>query len=559
MQTLDTAIPSSANNVISYLAAHARLRHDKPALLWLAPSAASPDEPASLPAHQSITFGTLADRVSCIAGHLRSLGIAPGDRVIIFLPMSMELYAAMFSVLQVGAVAVFLDSWARRDHLGICAERIRPKAMVSFETAFKFCRVYPALARIPINIVAGSHREKYTADLSRLMASGGQNPIEPVTADAAALITFTTGSSGTPKGAVRTHRFLTAQHRALDRCIPYAETDVDLPTFPIFSLNNIAAGVTTILPAINQRSPSAGDAQILAAQITAGAATCCTFSPSLFTGVAAYCTRTGIELSGLRRVVTGGAPVGATAISRFKAIAPGATIAILYGSTEVEPIAHIEAGELLTATTEGEGVNVGRISAELDYKFIRIQRECLELGNRGWEEWEVSAGEIGELIVSGAHVCGEYFNDPAAFRRSKIKEPTGKIWHRTGDLGMLDLDGNLWLSGRVHNAFRRAGRYLFPVRAELIMQELDFVRQAALLGLPDSELGNKACAVISLREGLAGASREGYRRVVRALLADRGIPVDEVIIMDAIPMDPRHHSKVEYASLRALICDGHPN
>ena len=132
-----------------------------------------------------------------------------------------------------------------------------------------------------------------------------------------ALVTFTTGSSGPPKGADRTHGFLAAQHRALDACLPYTDADIDLPVFPIFSLNNIAAAVTTVLPAVNLAKPAESDGAVLAAQIQATGATCCTLSPSLLRGVSDFAASREIRLDGLRRAATGGAPITSDDVAAF--------------------------------------------------------------------------------------------------------------------------------------------------------------------------------------------------------------------------------------------------
>ena len=179
-------------------------------------------------------------------------------------------------------------------------------------------------------------------------------PVAPVEKEHTALITFTTGSSGTPKGADRTHRFLAAQHYALNRHLPYVEGDVDLPVFPIFSLNNLAAGVNTVIPAIDVGTPSDRDSLILMAQMKSQNVTCVTLSPGLLNGLSKYCLDNKITLPGLRRIITGGAPVSRDDTKRIKSVCPNAEILILYGSTEVEPMGHISASEMLNLKTRAD-------------------------------------------------------------------------------------------------------------------------------------------------------------------------------------------------------------
>lgn len=541
------------NNVISFLDKHAQLFPGKVALQWVIRKIIQAWDGTSNLSHESITYKDLVGKINAVSGGLKKIGIGKGDRVIIFVPLSVELYVTMFAVQRLGAIAVFLDSWARKDHLGVCAQVVAPKAMISFEKAFQLCAAVPELANIQVKVVVGPHEMNYISDLESLLKSPRQADIEPVESNDTALITFTTGSSGVPKGANRTHKFLAAQHRALDKEIPYQEDDRDLPVFPIFSLNNLAGGVTTILPAIDLAAPSDKDAAIIINQFFSANITCCTVSPSIFVNIAEYCRKNQIILKNLRRIVTGGAPVSKDNIKNFKAIAPTAEILVLYGSTEVEPIAHIEANEMLQDESEREGVNVGRISEDLDYKFIKISRKNVEISEKGWQEWEVEKGKAGELIVSGAHVCENYYNNLEAFKATKIKEATGKIWHRTGDVGILDERGRLWLVGRVHNTIVRENEYLFPVHSEILLKRLDFVRQAAFLGIEDVKLGEKAFAVFSLKEGFKPENIEKYVAAIRNILGENKIPVDEVKIVKEIPMDPRHHSKVEYSKLKEMI------
>jgi acyl-CoA synthetase (AMP-forming)/AMP-acid ligase II len=237
-------------------------------------------------------------------------------------------------------------------------------------------------------------------------------------------------------------------------------------------------------------------------------------------------------------------------VNALKAAAPTAELHILYGSTEVEPIAHLVATEMPPGSEDAEGVCVGRLAHGLDAKLLRLERGPVALGSRGWAECEASAGGFGELVVAGDHVCRDYYRSPEAFRAAKIIDAAGRVWHRTGDVCRFDAEGRLWVGGRVHNAISRAGETLLPVRPEFLMKRLPFVADAAYLGLPDAELGERAAAAFSLKPGAAPADPVDD---VRRSLAAAGVVCDEVVEVKAIPLDPRHHSKVEYARLREQI------
>lgn len=510
--------------------------------------------------HRSVTVAELDHLVAVLGAEFKKIGIKSGDKVIIFVPMSLALYASMFALQKIGAVAVFLDSWARRDQLGVSAKVADPTAIISLEQAFNYLATVPEIEEIKTKIVVGPHSNQYDYKLEDLMSGTETAPRQAVEQEHTALITFTTGSSGTPKGADRSHRFLCAQHYALNRHIPYEESDSDLPAFPIFSLNNLAAGVTTVIPAIDLGTPSDKDPLILIAQMKSQNVTCTTLSPSLMRNLSAYCLKEGIVLSFLKRIVTGGAPVSNDDVRQAKAIAPNAEVLVLYGSTEVEPMAHIEAEEMLANEKSDDsdwvdrGVMVGEMDEGLETRFLKIIDGPVEVSSE--EEFDslcVAEGSVGEIIVSGEHVCERYYNNDEAFKKSKIVDPQGRIWHRTGDLGYQE-NGKLWLVGRVHNAIRRADEYYFPVRSEIAMKKLDFVQKCAYLGLPDQDLHQRTAAVFSLKEDYKSeVDDRDFKQEILRIMDKNQIVVDDIILVDDIPMDPRHHSKVEYGVLREMI------
>jgi acyl-CoA synthetase (AMP-forming)/AMP-acid ligase II len=262
----------------------------------------------------------------------------------------------------------------------------------------------------------------------------------------------------------------------------------------------------------------------------------------------------------LRRVATGGAPISRDNLVDFTRIAPNADVWVLYGSTEAEPMAHIEAKEMIAFRSReaddsewvDDGVNVGRFVEEMRHRFIRIGvGEVSPTSAADWKDLEVGPGEVGELVVTGEHVCRDYYNNEEAFRRSKIVDESGTIWHRTGDLARLDDGGYLWVVGRVHNAIRRGGRCEFPVRAEVVLKKLRFVKLCAYVGLPSATLGEETCCAIVAHD--AAPDTPTMEAEVRRIMDKNGIVVDKVVFLSAIPMDPRHHSKVEYDLLREQI------
>ncbi|MBY0414648.1 MAG: AMP-binding protein, partial [Bdellovibrionales bacterium] len=276
METKDTRFgyfdgSNDLNNVASFLKDHKSKFPLRNILTWVNPEDVknwNGDINTPIP-HQSVKVAELDHLVAILSEEFKNQGIKFGDRVILFLPMSLYMYASMFALQKMGAIPTFLDSWARRDQMGVSAKVAAPAAMISADRAFTYLADVPEIAQIPIKIVAGAVTSSipYSARLEVLLLGKTPANTAAVEKEHTALITFTTGSSGTPKGADRSHRFLAAQHYALNRHLPYADGDKDLPVFPIFSLNNLAAGVETIIPAIDVGAPAPSDALVLYAQM----------------------------------------------------------------------------------------------------------------------------------------------------------------------------------------------------------------------------------------------------------------------------------------------------
>lgn len=564
---------SVKNNVINFLEKHVVEHGDKIALKWANSEALKnwTGDHNEFIKHDQINFRDLENKIAQFAQGLLKIGIEKGDRVIIFLPMSVDMYIAMFAVQRIGAIAVFLDSWARSHHLGASAECVQPKAMISFDMAFKLVDQVAEFKSMPIRILYGATlnptdiaSDKSTHKYAEIFQIE-RSPIAAVESEFTGLITFTTGSTGKPKGANRTHRFLVAQHFALTHAIPYTQVDIDMPAFPIFSLNSLATGVTTVLPAINLAEPAATDSALLASQIINGQVSCTTLSPSMLIGLAKYCAEKNIVLLGLRRVVTGGAPISKDDVRAFYKIAPQTDIWILYGSTEAEPMAHIEGRDMLREEFKQDpdlvenGVNVGEISEDIGYKFIRVINGPISLEATSWNQLEVAKGEVGEFICTGDHVCRDYYNNPDAFKSAKILDTENQVWHRTGDLAYIDKNKNLWIVGRVNNAVERQGKYYFPVQAEVLLKRFPYTERCAFLGLSvsDQHTDQKTCAVIQLKESALKENfnfKSAQEKIIK-IFDKNNIPLDYVKFVKSVPMDPRHHSKVEYAVLKKMLSD----
>jgi acyl-CoA synthetase (AMP-forming)/AMP-acid ligase II len=263
-------------------------------------------------------------------------------------------------------------------------------------------------------------------------------------------------------------------------------------------------------------------------------------------------------------LLTGGAPVGDDQLCRWRKTWPEARIEVVYGSTEAEPVAHIDADERLrrtAASPRAAGYLLGRPAECITWRVIRITKGPVQLGSDGWQPWLVEPGAPGELVVTGAHVGKNYFRNPTATAENKIVEPSGAVWHRMGDTVYADADGLLWLVGRVHSTIVRRGEFVHPQQLELAARSDDKrITHLAAVGLPDAALGESTAIVVHLPAVDAAATSADPQNTaddVLRRLHEAGHAVDRLIITrQSPPLDPRHNSKIDYPALRARLVEG---
>ncbi|HEX2188340.1 MAG TPA: AMP-binding protein [Longimicrobiaceae bacterium] len=524
--------PEGNPNVAAQLAERVALHPERTAIVEYSGGRAAP---------RRITFGGLAERVAGLGAGMREAGVGAGDRVLLFVPMSIDLYVALLATLHAGATAVFLDAWAGRERLDAAIAAARPKAFVGSPRAHLLRLASPAVRAIPLKWVAGRRwlrLERYERPPS--------GPPAAVAPDHPALVTFTTGSTGRPKGAARSHAFLWAQHRALAAHLRLAEEDVDMPTLPVFVLNNLASGTTSVVPDFDPRRPAEIDPAKIFRQMSRERVTTTSGSPAFYERLAGWCAQRGLRVPA-RALFTGGAPVYPP-LARLLADTVAGEAHVVYGSTEAEPVAGIEARAMLAAMRDGgEGICVGPPVPEVDLRIVRPHDGPIELGPGGWAEWDAAGGETGEVVVTGDHVLAGYLDALAADRENKVRDGA-RVWHRTGDAARVDTEGRLWLMGRVSQRVERAGETWWSTPAEVRALDTPGVRHAAYLGIPDLELGQRAVLCVETEGGRLGEAE-------RAALLERlaPIPVDELRVLARIPRDPRHASKTHMAALYRLL------
>jgi acyl-CoA synthetase (AMP-forming)/AMP-acid ligase II len=521
-------------NLAHILRAHAAARPGAPAILDTARGRS-----------RRTTFADLDRAAARAAGLLWRHGLRPGDAVLVFYPMSAELYAALLAIFRLRLTAMFLDPSAGREHIERCCALQRPRALIAGTKAHLLRLWSASLRAIPKKFVIGWP----VPGAVRWDACAWTPPrdaVEDCGPDTPALLTFTSGSTGQPKAAVRTHGFLREQHRVLADSLHLTPGDVDVATLPIVLLANLASGVTSVIPDADLRFPGAIDPGPVVAQIQAHAATSSVASPAFFECLARHCGARGVTLPTLRKLFTGGAPVFPRLLEQAQAMAPNAEVVAVYGSTEAEPIAHVARHNLRpedhAAMLGGRGLLAGVPVAAIQ---LRILRDQWGRPVGPWTAAEFSAqcqpaGQPGEIVVSGSHVLPGYLHGQGD-EETKFRVD-GTVWHRTGDAGYLDDAGRLWLLGRCAARIRDERGEVYPFAAETAVYQHAEVRRAALV----AHRGRRVLAVECYERGQSVA--------VETLKTElKWAQLDEVWLCDCVPVDKRHNAKIDYPALLALL------
>lgn len=460
------------------------------------------------PNNQSISFMDLRNKIGNFAGGLQQLGVKPGARVVILVPMSIELYVALLATLWIDATVMLIDPSAPLDSI---LPRFQPDVFIASGKAHLLRLRYASLRACTLQIATSwtilPHKRLHNIQATPPPINTPQHP---------ALLTFTTGTTGVPKAMARSHSFLLCQHHALKHHMNYTAKHVDLPTLPVFLLHSLAAGATCVLPNANLQRVDSVDPTLILAQITQHNIHSMSGSPAFFLPfIEKYATNT---ISGVRQIFTGGARVNAKIATGLCATFPDAEIYIVYGSTEAEPIAVCHVNSNLSLLCEGEskgiGALVGRPVPEIQI-WIRDQ----------------------EIVVTGNHVNQSYYQDSKSDAENKIHHE-GTIWHRTGDAGFMDDDGNLWLLGRMGDAVQG----IWPVTIESRAECVDFVRKAAFV-----EHRGAGLLVLELEKGHNPKTLSPTDKQTIANI----FPNTRFVAQ--IPVDPRHNSKIDRKQLQKIL------
>jgi malonyl-CoA/methylmalonyl-CoA synthetase len=459
-----------------------------------------------------LTFADLDAASRHMAAGLAVRGVRPGDRVAVGLPNSPELVIAVLAVLRSGAVLVPVNPACSADELahliGDCAASL---AITHEEQAN---RMHAAGLATPV--VTDLHRSIFKEEYKRESERMDRQPLD---AEDAALIVYTSGTTGLPKGVILSHRALLWNLSAIAQAWRRTESDRLLLALPCFHLHGLGLGIIGSLltgssVVLRSRFAAEETPELLARHAC-----------DVFFGVPTMYNRlvrlpeealTSADLSGMRLWVSGSAPLTPATHERFRQRF-GYALMDRYGTTETG---------FVLSTPYDEPRRPGTIGRPIPGVEVRLADA--ERADEG-RLVPVSDGETGELFVRGPSLFSGYWQRPEATREAFVEG-----FFRTGDLAIRDPDGMHRIVGRRSVDIIKSGGFkIGAVEIESCLQNHPAVAEVAVVGVPDADRGEAVVAVVTPVPG-ATLTADDLRAFAHEHLAPHKVPA-RVVFMEEIP------------------------
>lgn len=494
---------------------------------------ASAERDPDAPAWGRVRYGELVSRAARLAGTLREAGVGPGDRVVVALDGSVEYLVAYYGTLMAGAAVVPTGPDTRPASLG---HTLRHSGAVALVAAGGVLRHLAAVDPPPpaLRLVLASGRHDATvpegleqADLAMAERDGPELFDAGAGAGALASVSYTSGTTGAPKGVMLSHANLVANVRSIVAYLGLAPMDrvaMVLPYHYVYGtsvLNTHLAVGGSIVDAGSTVFPVRVLETIRDERCTGLSGVPATFSSLLRIGDLG-----GYDLSSLRYLTQAGGPMTAELTRRVVAAFPGARLYVMYGQTE----ASARLSWLPPEDLERKAGSVG------------IPVPGVELSVLDREGRTVPRGVVGEIVARGPNVMMGYLDDPDA----TVRVLRDGALH-TGDMGRMDDEGYLYISGRGSEMICSGGHRIGPQEIENVIATLSGVDACAVVGVADERLGERVVAVVVPENGARPDPRAIQRACLLALPRHK-VP-SEVRLAAALPHSER--GKLLRAEVRA--------
>jgi acyl-CoA synthetase (AMP-forming)/AMP-acid ligase II len=478
----------------------------------------APDRPLAIFRDETVTYGEMASRSAALAGGFHEQGVGAGAVVGVLAYNCIEFLETIFAANYLGAIAMPINWRLAAPEVRYILEHSRARVLVTdgslIDLANEAAKGLDDVLVVAVDKLADLRR---TNDLTQ----------RTVAADDVHRLMYTSGTTGRPKGVMLTHANLAWKNLAHIVEFGFTSNDLGLACGPLYHVGAldltatslIAAGATTIIHRMF-------DAADVVDEIERSRVTTVWLAPAMVNAIMALPDIDARDLSSVRLVINGGEKMPIPLIERIQRVFPSAWFADAYGLTEtVSGDTFLDRDSILT-------------------KLGSVGRPCLYLDLDIWDEGgrSVAAGERGEVVLRGPKVFKGYWRDADATEKAFAGG-----WFHTGDIGVRDDDGYLWIVDRLKDMIVSGGENIAGSEVERVLYEHAAVLEVAVVGRPDEKWGEVPVAYVALKPDTAATADELIEHC-RGQLAKFKVPKD-VVFVDALPRNPS--GKVLKRELRA--------
>lgn len=466
-----------------------------------------------------------------LAGGIKSLGVKPGERIIVLLPNCPEVLVSYPAIWRVGCVIVpVLFLLEAREIAYIAKDCEAVAAITSPEFLYKIEEAQKAAPSLRHIILLGDEEQPGAVAFDRLVEkSEPEDSIYPTDDDDTAVLLYTSGTTGRPKGVMLTHRNLYAN--AMNGKHTADESDIGdtflsvLPLSHSYGLGLLVAGY------VSDRQGKAVllrwfDLEQVFRAIEKYRVAVMAGVPTMFIYMLHYPDADKYDTSSMEAWIVAASPIAMETIRQFEEKF-GGTMYQGYGLTEASP-----------------GVAIQRESIERKIGSVGTAFVGVEVKIFDDNDNEVTAGLVGEIVVKGDNVMKGYYKMP-----EETEQTLRNGWLHTGDMGYMDEDGHIYIVERKKDLIIRGGFNIFPKDIEEVLYRHPAVAEAAVVGKPDELMGEEVLAFVVLKAG-ASATTEDLIAHCRDHLAKYKSP-RYVEFLDSMPKTPI--GKIQKKELRKLV------
>jgi long-chain acyl-CoA synthetase len=479
--------------------------HDSALAMFRATAARLPDGAAVHYFDRGLTYREVDELSDALGAALHERGVAAGDRVALYLQNVPQFLIAALAVWKAGAIAVSVNPMLKHREVDTLLNDSGSVALITHESLWRDVArdvVGGTAVRIVVTtseldflgdevpaLLGDSARERdeATLDLAELArAHAGQSPpAAPPGLDDVAFLTYTSGTTGPPKGAMNTHRNVVFNAQAYRDWIGLSDRDVVLGVAPLFHITgligHLAVGILTGMPIVLSYR---FDPEVALELIERHGVTFTVGSITVFIALMNAPGAAERDTKTFRKLVSGGAPIAPSTVESFERQF-GAYIHNIYGLTETTSPSHcVPIGTRAPVDPTSGALSVG---VPIYGTVVRVVDE---------QDQDVAAGEVGEFVTSGPQVVPGYWEKP---EETESAIPAGRL--HTGDVGFMDEQGWFYVVDRKKDQINAAGYKVWPREVEDVLYGHPAVREAAVVGVPDEYRGETVKAFVSLKPG----------------------------------------------------------